>query len=165
MRNKILSIKQAIKVSKELKNQNKIIVLAGGIFDILHPGHIKFLENAKREGDYLFVLLEDDNRARVKGPKRPINTQKNRAIILSAIRSVDYIVLLKNMTNNYQYDRIVLQLAPNILATTNPDPYIDHKKRQAKLIKGKVVSVISRIGNYSTTQLIKSQDKLTKSSV
>ena len=151
---KILNIKQAIKVSKELKNLNKTIVLAGGFFDILHVGHIKFLQNSKKHGDYLFVLLEDDNKAKqTKGPKRPINSQKERAIILSSVQSVDYVILLKDMTNNNQYDKLIDQIAPSALATTYGDPYIIHKKRQAKLVQGKVIYVIRKIRKYSTTQL------------
>ena len=152
--NKIITTEQAIKISKKIKAANKTVVLVGGFFDILHTGHIKFLENAKKQGDYLFVLLEDDRKARkTKGPKRPINFQKNRAKILSTLESVDYVIMLKNMTNDDQYDKIIIQIAPAIIATTSGDPYTNHKKRQAKLVKGKVMCVIKRINDHSTTQL------------
>jgi len=151
---KILSIEEAIKAAQKLRKQNKTIVLTGGFFDILHTGHIKFLRNAKKEGDYLFVLLEDNDKAKkIKGSKRPINSQKDRAKILSSLETVDFVVLLKNMTNNAQYDKIIIQMAPNVIATTYADPYIKHKRRQAKLVKGKVMCVIKRIYNHSTTQL------------
>ncbi|MBI4096722.1 MAG: adenylyltransferase/cytidyltransferase family protein [Candidatus Levybacteria bacterium] len=153
---KILNIKEAIEIAQEIKKKNKSIVVAGGFFDILHLGHIKFLENAKKQGDYLFVLLEDDKKAKEKkGKERPINPQKIRAKILSALQSVAYVITLKNMTNNGCYDKIITQIAPNIIAATNPDPYIRHKNRQAKLVQGKVAYVIRRIRNYSTTQLSK----------
>lgn len=156
MNNKILSINDAIKIAQKLKKQNKTIVLAGGFFDILHEGHIKFLDSSKKYGDYLFVLLEDDNKARqIKGPERPINPQEYRAVILSAIKSVDYVILLKNMTNNSRYDKIILQIEPKVITTTSGDPYINHKKRQAKLVDGKVARVISRIYDHSTTKLVK----------
>ena len=154
--NKILKIDAAVKLAQKLKRENKTIVAAGGFFDILHNGHIKFLEKSKKHGDYLFVLLEDDKKAKeVKGIKRPVNSQKNRAKILSVLKSVDYIIMLKNMTNNAKYDKLIIQMEPNVIATTFGDPYIKHKKRQAKLINGKVVRVISRIYNRSTTQLTK----------
>lgn len=153
---KILSVREAIEIAKELHIKNKSIVLAGGFFDILHTGHIKFLENSKKHGNYLFVLLEDDKKAReIKGTNRPINSQQNRAKILSTLGSVDYVILLKNMTNNAAYDKIITQMKPSILAATYGDPYIKHKKRQAKLINGKVICVISRIYNHSTTKLSK----------
>ena len=85
---KILSVNQAVKISKELKSQKKTIVIVGGIFDILHSGHIKFLKKSKEYGNYLFVLLEDDIKAKKeKGDKRPINSQKDRAKVLSTIQS------------------------------------------------------------------------------
>lgn len=153
---KILNVKQAVEIARKMRGQKKTIVVVGGFFDILHAGHIKFLENAKKYGDCLFVLLEDDNKAKkAKGKSRPINSQKDRAIILSTLRSVDYVILLKDMTNNAQYDKIIIQIAPNVIATTHDDPYIDHKKRQAKLINEKVIYVIRRIYNHSTTQLTK----------
>lgn len=154
MSNKILNIKDAIKIAKKIHSNHKSIVLAGGFFDILHIGHIKFLENSKKHGDYLFVLLEDDYKAKkIKGTNRPINSQKNRAKILSTLGSIDYVILLKNMTDNVKYDRIIVQLAPSVLATTYGDPNIKHKKRQAKLVNGKVVCAIERIYNHSTTKL------------
>lgn len=149
---KILNIKDAIKTSKKLREQNKSIVVAGGFFDILHPGHIKFLEKSKEYGDCLFVLLEEDERAREKGIQRPINSQKDRAKILSSIQSVDCIIMLKNMTNNELYDKIMIAIQPDVIATTYGDPYVSHKKRQAKLVQGKVVYVIKRINDYSTTK-------------
>ncbi|MBI2028251.1 MAG: adenylyltransferase/cytidyltransferase family protein [Candidatus Levybacteria bacterium] len=151
---KILNIKDAIKISKKLRNQNKTIVLVGGFFDILHVGHITFLEKAKQLGDYLFVLLEEDERSRkIKGKNRPINSQTERAIILSAIQSVNFVILLKKMTSNEIYDRIIVQISPNVIATTYPDPKVVHKIRQAKLINGKVEYVIKRINKYSSTRL------------
>lgn len=153
---KIITIQEAINVTENLRKQKKTIVLVGGFFDILHTGHVKFLENAKKMGKYLFVLLEDDKKARkTKGVNRPINSQKERAAILSALKSVDYIVMLSEMTNDNMYDKIISQIAPDIIATTYPDPFIKHKKRQAELINGKVEYVIQRISKYSTTKLEK----------
>lgn len=154
MNNKILSIKDAIKASQEIRKQNKSIVLVGGFFDILHIGHIKFLENAKKFGDYLFLLLEDDAAStKAKGENRPINSQRDRAIILASLLNVDFVVLLKKMTNNDSYDKIISQIRPTVIATTYPDPAIKHKIRQAKLVNGKVEYAIKRIYEYSTTRL------------
>lgn len=161
--NKILKINEAVKLAKKLRKQNKTIVLTGGFFDILHPGHIKFLENAKKRGDYLFVLLEDDDKAKsIKGKNRPINSQKDRAIILSAFQNVDFIVMLKNMTSNAQYDKLIFEILPNVIAATYGDPYIYHKKRQAEMVNRKVIFVTKRILAHSTTRLIELADKKSK---
>ena len=152
---KILSIKEAIKIAEEMRGKNKTIVVAGGFFDILHLGHIKFLENSKKYGDYLFVLLEDNIKAKEKDKNRPINSQKYRASVLSSLENVSYIVLLKKMTKDTQYDKLITQIAPSVIATTYGDPYVKHKKRQAKLVNGKVAYTIKRINKYSTTKLVK----------
>lgn len=153
---KILSIKEAISIAKKIKSQEKSIVVAGGFFDILHLGHIKFLEESKKYGDYFFVLLEEDSKAKEeKGLQRPINSQESRAKVLSGIQSVHYIIMLKNMTNNDLYDKLMIEIQPDVISTTYGDPYISHKERQAKLVQGKVVYVIKRIYNQSTTKYIK----------
>jgi rfaE bifunctional protein nucleotidyltransferase chain/domain len=150
---KILTVREAIKIAKKLRDNNKTVVVAGGFFDILHLGHIKFLEKSKKYGDYLFVLLEEDNKAtREKGERRPINSQKIRAKILAGIQCVDYILKLKNMTNNDHYDKIMVEMRPNVISTTYGDPHVNHKKRQAELIHAKLVYAIKKIGNYSTTK-------------
>lgn len=152
---KIITVSGAIEIAQKFKEQNKTIVVVGGFFDILHVGHIKFLENAKKLGDYLFVLLEDDKKSKkIKGKNRPINLQKERAIVLSALRDVDFVILLKKMTNNESYDKIISQIWPTVIATTYPDPYIKHKIRQAKIVNGKVEYAIKRIYKHSTTRLV-----------
>jgi len=153
--NKILTIRKGIEIAQKLKKENKTIVIVGGFFDILHLGHIKFLEEAKKYGDYLFILLEEDIKAKKeKGEKRPINPQGNRAKILSSLQNVDYIIMLKNMTSNRIYDKIMAKIRPNTIATTFGDPNVVHKIRQAESIKGKVVNVIRRIDDHSTTKYI-----------
>jgi rfaE bifunctional protein nucleotidyltransferase chain/domain len=152
--NKIINTKDAKTISKQIKATNKTIVLSGGCFDILHIGHIKFLQNAKKQGDYLFVLLENDKTVnKLKGPNRPINPQQERAQVLAAISFVDYIVLLDEMKSNKDYDNLIFSLSPDIIATTKNDPQAVHNKRQAKKIGAKVSFVTERIRNKSTTLL------------
>lgn len=154
--NKIVDINKAIDISKELRQKGKTVVLAGGCFDLLHIGHIKFLEKAKAQGDKLFILLEsDENIKKSKGEKRPINSQKDRAKILSLIPFVDYVVILKTTKNNKDYEHMVIALKPAIIAATQNDPNRNHKERQAKLINAKVINVVEEIKNRSTTRLIK----------
>jgi cytidyltransferase-like protein len=155
--NKILSMENAINIAKELHKQKKTIVIVGGFFDILHLGHIKFLEKSKKYADYLFVFLEEDAKAAIeKGGKRPINSQTIRAKILSSLEIVNYIVMLKNMTSSDRYDKILIEMQPNVIATVYGDPKVNYKKKQAKLIKAKLAYVIKKINNYSTTKYAKS---------
>lgn len=152
---KILSPQQAILLSKQLHQEGKKIILLGGCFDILHIGHIGFLEQAKKSGDTLFVLLENDATIKkLKGEKRPINSQMDRAKILAALAMVDIIVLLPPNPDNTSYDDLVIQIKPAIIATTQGDPNRHHKERQAKLVKGKVIDVVGPIENQSTTRIL-----------
>ena len=152
--NKIISANKAQEISKILRKKNKIIVVSGGCFDILHIGHIKFLKNARKQGDYLFILLENDkNVKKLKGNNRPINNQKDRAQILAAMSFVDYIVLLNEMKTNSDYDNLIYKINPNIITTTKNDPQGVHNERQAKKINAKVSYVINRIEDKSTSRL------------
>ena len=78
----------------KIHKQGKTVVTTNGCFDILHVGHVRYLEKTKTFADYLIVLLNSDKSVRsIKGPTRPINNEDDRAEILSALRCVDYVVL------------------------------------------------------------------------
>jgi len=154
--NKILKTNEAISIAKNLRGQDKSIVLVGGFFDILHLGHIKFLQKAKEKGEVLIVLLESDETAKkTKGENRPINNQEARAEILSSLTSVDFVIKLKHMKSDRDYDNLVKAILPDILAVTKDDLFIEHKKRQADMIGANVITVIPRISNQSTSRLAK----------
>lgn len=153
--NKIVITEQAVEISKKLRNANKSVVLAGGCFDILHIGHIRFLKEAKQHGDKLFIMLEhDDTIKQLKGPHRPLNPQKDRAEVLASLETVDYVVLLPKATGNTVYDNLVNLLKPAIIATTAGDTARSHKERQAKQIGAKVIDVTQLVTNQSTTKLV-----------
>lgn len=153
---KIVTVQQAIQIAEKLHKEAKRVVLAGGCFDILHIGHIIFLEKAKAAGDNLFVLLESDQSIRkLKGANRPINNQEDRAKILAALESVDYVVLLPPHLKDEDYDHTIIQLKPAIIATTQGDLQRKQKARQAALINCKIIEVTGFIRDQSTTQLVK----------
>ena len=154
--NKIVTLKKAVKISKKLKADKKTLIIGGGCFDILHLGHIKFLKNARKQGNVLLILLESDESVRkLKGKERPINSQIQRAEILAAITFVDYILLLNGVKSNKDYDKLIKDLNPDIIAVTKNDPNIIHNKRQAKEVGAKVLEVIARIPDKSSTNLAK----------
>lgn len=153
--NKILSIDQAIEASIKLKQSGKTIVLAGGCFDILHKGHILFLEAAKKVGNILILLLESDESIKKrKGKDRPINSQINREIVLSAVKYVDFIIPLSGVTTDQEYDRLMIQIKPDVIAITDGDLQTEKRKQQCKSIGAELKIVIKKIDNKSTTSLI-----------
>ena len=86
-------------IISELRNNDKKIVFTNGCFDILHIGHVKYLEKAKSFGDILILgLNSDDSTRRLKGKNRPINTQDDRAYILASLEVVDYVVIFNEDT-------------------------------------------------------------------
>ena len=99
-------------LSSKLHSQGKKIVFTNGCFDILHVGHVKYLEVAKSYGDVLILGLNADSSVRkLKGPTRPINSQDDRAYILASLESVDYVVIFEEET---PYELIKL-IKPHVL--------------------------------------------------
>lgn len=152
---KILSPENAIQTADKLRDEGKSIVLAGGCFDILHIGHITYLEKAKEQADVLFVFLENDETIKkTKGPKRPINTQQDRSRILASLAIVDYVIMLPAFSTDEEYDKLVIQLKPAIIATTAGDQSRRHKERQANQIGATVVDVTPAVQDQSTTNIV-----------
>ena len=95
----IKSIGEIIPISNELKLKNKKIIFTNGCFDILHLGHVKYLEAAKKFGDILIIGLNSDKSVKaLKGDYRPIIQQNDRAYILASLKVVDYVVIFNEKT-------------------------------------------------------------------
>jgi len=135
-----------------MSEKKKNIVLVGGCFDVLHPGHITFLEKSKELGDLLVVLLESDEKVRkLKGTDRPVHTQKDRAKVLTALRFVDKVICLPFMESEAEYAQVIARIKPNIIAVTKGYPNISYHKQAANLAGAKIKYVTRLIGNYSTS--------------
>ena len=153
--NKILNVDKATKVTQNSRKKGLSIVLAGGCFDVLHSGHVAFLEAAKKEGDILILLLESDESIKKrKGARRPLNSMRKRITVLSSLQTVDFIIPLTGMTKNEEYDRIMIQIKPDIVAMTKGDPSIPQRIRQCEKIDAKLKLVIEKIDGISTTALV-----------
>jgi rfaE bifunctional protein nucleotidyltransferase chain/domain len=99
-------------VTDLLKSQHKKIVFTNGCFDILHAGHVLFLEEAKMAGDYLIVAVNNnDSVTKLKGPQRPIMDENDRLLVLSALESVDAVILFKEDTP----EKLIKFLLPDVL--------------------------------------------------
>lgn len=107
---KVLSFNQ---ISDELKNKrDKKIVFTNGCFDLLHVGHVRYLQEAKSLGDILVVGANSDASVKkLKGPSRPVQNENDRAEILAALGAVDYVVIFSEETP----EKLIHQVKPNIL--------------------------------------------------
>jgi len=99
-------------LANRLKKEGKKVVFTNGCFDILHVGHVKYLQEAKSYGDVLIVGLNSDRSVReLKGPSRPVNIEEDRAYILAALESVDYVVVFSEETPH----ELIKNISPDIL--------------------------------------------------
>lgn len=152
----IIKSSQVNRLAHHFHNLHQKIVLVGGCFDIVHLGHLIFLEKAKKTGDILFVILESDNTIRrLKGLNRPINSQLNRANFLTHIKSVDFIILLPDMKKDQDYKELINQIKPDIIAVTKNDSRLKLKKDEAKMVGAKLLVVTDNVPQQSTSLIIK----------
>jgi D-beta-D-heptose 7-phosphate kinase / D-beta-D-heptose 1-phosphate adenosyltransferase len=134
-------------IISELKNNNKKIVFTNGCFDILHVGHIKYLEKAKNFGDVLILGLNSDTSTqKLKGKDRPINIQNDRAYILASLEPVDYVVIFEEET------------PLNLIKLVKPDVLVKGGDYEGKEVVGKDIvkefKLVQFIEGKSTTKTI-----------
>ncbi|RKY69505.1 MAG: D-glycero-beta-D-manno-heptose 1-phosphate adenylyltransferase [Candidatus Latescibacterota bacterium] len=109
---KVVELRKLVKIREDLRKKGLKVVFTNGCFDILHRGHIEYLKEAKQLGDVLIVGLNTDQSVRrVKGNRRPINCQEDRAAVLAALEAVDYVCPFPEETPAH----IIETLVPDIL--------------------------------------------------
>ena len=149
---KIYTLEEAGKNCEALKNSEKRIVFTNGCFDILHPGHARYLSSARELGDYLVVALNSDRSVQsIKGKKRPIFPEKMRAELLAALECVNCVVIFDEDNPL----RVIKYLLPHILVKGG-----DWQEDQiigADVVKagGGEVRRIPFVKGYSTSDIIK----------
>ncbi|MBW2981198.1 adenylyltransferase/cytidyltransferase family protein [Candidatus Woesearchaeota archaeon] len=155
MNKKIIPQSKLGDLIKKLRGQNKKIVTCNGCFDILHVGHIKFLREAKQQGDVLIVGLNSDKSVKMsKGPKRPINNQDDRAEVVSALEIVDYVTVFDEKDPR------------KLLSIIKPDVHCNGEEYGKGCIEGDIVKryggkiyLIKLVKGFSTTKIIEKTKK------
>lgn len=105
---KILSVENFLLVRQQLKQDGKKLVFTNGCFDILHKGHVDYLSKARLLGDAMIVAINTDSSVRkIKGEKRPINNENDRAFLLAHLRSVDYVTFFNEDTPKEIIEKII----------------------------------------------------------
>ncbi len=151
MINKIKSLAQGKAQAEEWRNQGQKIVFTNGCFDILHLGHVDYLEKAAGLGDRLVIGLNtDDSVSRFKGPERPIQDQNSRARILSSLQFVDMVILFNEDTPL----ELISSLIPDVLVKGSD--YLAENIVGAEVVKksGGEVKTIDFVSGYSTSRII-----------
>ena len=149
----VKSLSEIKSLRKEFKQQNKKVVFTNGVFDLIHAGHVDYLTKAKALGDILIVGMNtDDSVRRIKGIKRPILNQDERAFLISSFKPVDYVTLFDEDTPKEIIDEII----PDILVK-GADWSIDKIVGRETVEKhGGEVKTIEFVNNQSTSKIIES---------
>ena len=149
--NGIKTWKELKTLRKRFKEEGKKVVFTNGVFDIIHSGHVDYLTKAKALGDLLFIGLNSDiSVKKIKGEKRPILNETERAFILSNLKPVDYVTLFDEETPA----ELIEELIPDVLvkgADWSVDKIVGS---EVVLANGGVVKNIEFVSRQSTTKII-----------
>ncbi|MCH9028100.1 MAG: D-glycero-beta-D-manno-heptose 1-phosphate adenylyltransferase [Bacteroidetes bacterium] len=149
--NGIKTLNEIKVIRKQLQYQNKKVVFTNGCFDLIHAGHIDYLSKAKTLGDVMIVgLNSDDSVQRIKGKKRPILKESERAFILSNIEHVDYVVIFDQDTP----EQLIAKLIPDILVKGADWDIEDIAGKEIVVANGGEVKTITFVNEQSTSKII-----------
>lgn len=149
-------LKDNINIIKKIKTERKKIVFTNGCFDLLHVGHIRYLAQAKKLGDFLIIGLNSDRSVRsLKGENRPINSFEDRATLLSALNSVDLVIKFEEQTPV----NLIKEIVPNFLVKGGDYNIEDIVGYQTVIQNGGQVKSLSFYDGYSTTNYINKINK------
>ena len=147
----IKSLKEMVLLREEIKKQNKKLVFTNGCFDILHSGHVDYLNKAKQLGDYLIVGLNSDHSIKnIKGDKRPILNEMERGLLLDNLKCVDFVTFFDEDTP----ESLINSLIPDILVKGGDWSLDKIVGRETVLSNGGEVKNIKFISEQSTSKII-----------
>jgi D-beta-D-heptose 7-phosphate kinase/D-beta-D-heptose 1-phosphate adenosyltransferase len=159
MNQKIISSAELARASEKLRAQGKRLVLTNGCFDLLHPGHVRYLQAARALGDALAVAINGDESVRaLKGEGRPLNREADRAEVVAALGCVDHVVAFPEI----RATRLLEEVRPSIYvkggdytrATLHPE------EQQALETIGAEIRILPFEPGHSTSRLIEKMKRL-----
>jgi rfaE bifunctional protein nucleotidyltransferase chain/domain len=150
-REKIVSRQGLTTILEEHRRASRKIVFANGVFDLLHVGHIRYLEAAQAEGDVLVVGINSDSSTRtLKGPGRPILTERARATLVAALKSVNYVIIFDELDVN----SLLKELQPNVHAKGTDYTADTVPERELAALLGIRVAIVGDPKQHSTRDLL-----------
>ncbi len=154
----IVNLETFTPIRDKIKAEGKNLVFTNGCFDILHRGHVTYLNEAKSLGDYLIIGVNSDTSVKkLKGENRPVNNERDRALLLDNLKCVDYVIIFETDT---PYE-LIKSLKPDILVKGGDWKKEDIVGHDIVEQNGGNVFSLNFVDNYSTTSVIK---KINKSS-
>ena len=149
---RVLSRAEAVAWRAALGRQGRRVVFTNGVFDILHPGHVRYLAEARRQGDALIVAVNSDRSVRAnKGPERPVHPESERAEVITALACVDAAVVFDQDTPW----EIINAIQPDVLVKGADWPADQIVGRDIVEARGGVVILVKVEEGHSTTNVIK----------
>jgi D-glycero-beta-D-manno-heptose 1-phosphate adenylyltransferase len=157
---KVVPLEQSIERVAEMKRAGKRVVFTNGCFDLLHPGHTRYLAKARTLGDALVVAINSDRSVRaLKGPSRPILPESERAEVMAALRCVDLVTTFDDLTPR----DLLAGMLPQVLVKGGDwGPTNIVGREEVEAAGGRVVS-IPVVPGYSTSELIKKASRVLNS--
>ncbi|MBQ3678600.1 MAG: bifunctional D-glycero-beta-D-manno-heptose-7-phosphate kinase/D-glycero-beta-D-manno-heptose 1-phosphate adenylyltransferase HldE [Succinivibrio sp.] len=147
----VLSEDELYKVVRELQSHGEKVVMTNGCFDIIHPGHVTYLNQAKALGSKLIVAVNsDDSVKRLKGDSRPINSLEDRIAVLSGLSSVDYVVSFSEDTPQ----KLISRILPDILVKGGDYKVEEIAGHKEVIANGGKVVIIPFVEGKSTTRIV-----------
>lgn len=147
----VVSLNELKSIREALKAENKKVVFTNGCFDLIHGGHVDYLSKSKALGDLLIVGLNtDDSVRRIKGNKRPVLKQDERAFILANLKPVDYVVFFEEDTP----EKLIGELIPDILVKGEDWDIDQIVGKDIVERKGGEVRTIEFVNDQSTSRII-----------
>jgi len=160
---KIISLSQLHKKRQDFKKRKQKVVLATGVFDLLHKEHKRFLRAAKKQGDLLLVGLETDERVKkLKGLQRPVWKLKKRLEKTAELPVVDYVFSLPNKFDaTVDHKKLISLLKPQILAVSSHTPHLKEKQSLINKYGGKLKIVLFFNSDISTSKILINKNRTT----
>ena len=150
-REKIVTRQGLTAILDEHRRSSRKIVFANGVFDLLHVGHVRYLEAARAEGDLLVVGINSDSSTRkLKGPGRPILTERARATLVAALKSVNYVVIFDELDVN----SLLKELRPDVHAKGTDYTADTVPERELTALLGIRVAIVGDPKQHSTRDLL-----------
>jgi len=147
----ILTETELLRVANDERDRGKTIAFANGVFDVLHVGHVRYLQGASREADVLIVGVNGDDSVRaIKGEGRPVTNERERAELVSAIRGVSYVTVFHDSSPA----RLIAVLKPEVHCKGTDYTAENVPERDVVLAYGGRIAIVGDPKDHSTTAML-----------